>query len=104
MTYYISGMITGKEEAARKEFAFASQYVRWTGNETVNPFDNGLTEDDTWERHLAVDILNLLHCDAILQLPGWENSRGARLEYEIAIRIKIPVISFEEFQRISQKH
>lgn len=88
---YISGKISGKEPFARSEFGVAEQLLLDSGFEPVNPFKNGLTEDDTWERHLAVDIVALLECDAILQLPGWEDSRGARLEYEVARLKHIPV-------------
>ena len=88
---YISGMISGKEEEARREFAEAAALVREQGYEPFNPFHNGLEPDATWERHLAADILTLLECDAIFQLPGWSNSLGARLENEVAVLKGIPV-------------
>lgn len=90
MKIYISGKISGKEPEARNEFLSAEHALLEAGHQPVNPFRNGLTEDDTWERHLAVDIIDLLGCDAIMQLPGWEDSRGARLEAEIAKRRDIP--------------
>lgn len=90
---YISGRISGKEPEARNEFYKAEQQLRKKGYVPVNPFKNGLTEDDTWERHLAVDIIDLLQCNAMIQLPGWEDSRGARLEYEIALLKQIPIIN-----------
>lgn len=83
-TYYISGKISGIESEAKKTFAKAKDYLHNLGYGALNPFENGLTADDTWERHLAVDILDLLTCDGLIQLDGWEDSRGARLEYEIA--------------------
>lgn len=102
---YISGKISGKEQEAQIAFFAIERLLTSCGFEPVNPFKNGLTEDDTWERHLAVDIIALLECDAILQLPGWEDSRGARLEYEIAKlkRIPIAVVGTDgiEFKNIS---
>ena len=85
MRVYISGKITGREPEARLEFQDAERRLVMQGHVAVNPFRNGLTDEDAWERHLAVDIVHLMECDAILQLPGWEDSRGARLEYEIAV-------------------
>ena len=92
---YISGKISGQVPFARAQFKFAADAVEKAGFEAVNPFDNGLDEDDTWEKHLAVDIINLMGCDAILQLPGWEASRGARLEWEVARQIDLPVATLE---------
>ena len=88
---YISGKISGKEEEAKHEFAKASEDILARGFVPVNPFYNGLDGKDSWERHLAVDILTLLGCDAIYQLPGWELSQGARLENEVAMLAGIPV-------------
>ena len=88
---YLSGMISGKEDEARAEFAEAAELIRSKGQVPVNPFENGLDPDESWERHMAFDILTLLGCDAIYQIPGWELSRGARLENEIAALAHIPL-------------
>lgn len=97
MKVYISGKISGREAEARKEFAKVSRQLEEIGHDPVNPFDNGLQVDDTWERHLAVDITDLLSCDAICQLEGWEDSRGARLEYEVARVNDIPAWGLDVF-------
>ncbi|MBR2092495.1 MAG: DUF4406 domain-containing protein [Candidatus Methanomethylophilaceae archaeon] len=97
MKIYISGKISGCEEQARIQFADEEDFLVKIGHEAVNPFDNGLDVDDTWERHLAVDIRDLLTCDAVYQLPGWEESRGARLEAEVALVHNIPVIPSTSF-------
>lgn len=99
MRIYISGKISGREDVARREFLLAKACIQSLGHTAVNPFENGLGVDDTWERHLAVDIVNLLQCDALCQLPGWEDSRGARLEHEIAKLHDIEIISYESFKK-----
>lgn len=90
-TYYLSGKISGTEDHARRHFAEAKKHLESLGYAAVNPFDNGLTSDDTWEKHLAVDILDMQTCDGIVQLRGWEDSRGARLEHEIAVLLKLEI-------------
>lgn len=97
MRIYISGKISGREAEARKEFAKVSRQLEEIGHDPVNPFENGLEVDDTWERHLAVDITDLLGCDAVCQLDGWEDSRGARLEYEVARVNDIPAWGLDVF-------
>ena len=94
---YISGKISGREEEARRQFTEAQRQLEDAGFLTVNPFGNGVKLDDTWERHLAVDITDLLECDAVCQLPGWRDSRGARLEYEVARLNGIPTLALEAF-------
>lgn len=82
--YYISGRISGDEHNAKELFRKAKEFLQQLGYGVVNPFDNGLHSDSSWERHLAVDIINMLECDGLMQLEGWQQSRGARLEHEIA--------------------
>lgn len=97
MKVYLSGKISGREAEARNQFTEAQRLLDDTGFHTVNPFSNGVKVDDTWERHLAVDITDLLECDAVCQLPGWRDSRGARLEYEVARLNGIPTLTLEAF-------
>ena len=92
MKVYLSGKISGKIPEARREFREAQLRLEALGHTVVNPFGNGLNDSDAWERHLAVDIIHLLECDALCQLPGWEDSVGARLENEIAVLKGMPRI------------
>lgn len=87
MKIYISGPITGRDMAA-VEMAFkeAEQKILDRGHVPVNPFtlSQQMPEDSTWIEYMRNDIPMLVHCDAILLLPGWIYSSGAKLEYEIA--------------------
>ena len=38
----------------------------------------------TWREYMIADIIELVKCDAIYMIKGWELSRGARLEHHIA--------------------
>lgn len=37
------------------------------------------------------DIIQLMHSDAIYMLEGYENSKGAFLEYMIAVKLEMPI-------------
>lgn len=86
MKIYVSGSISARPlEEARAQFKQAEDYLRAKGYEAVCPFDNCLPATASWERHMSIDIIMLLGCDAIYMLQGWEVSRGATLERMIAI-------------------
>ena len=96
MKIYISGGITGcpdyfkkfedAEQALRGKFPFA---------EIVNPtklFTKEELEEFKWEQFMRRDIKALLECTHIAPIYGWEVSRGALLELEIAERLDIQLI------------
>lgn len=90
---YISGAIAhyGMEER-RASFALAASELRERGFEPVNPFENGVPEDAHWMAHMKADIALLLGCDYIYMLNGWELSKGAKLEFDVASSCGIKVM------------
>jgi hypothetical protein len=91
---YISGKITGLDtDVATKLFKDAENYAKdEMGYEPVNPMEL-CEQDDTWEwiDYMRVDIKALVDCDAILMLPNWEDSDGAKLELVIAQGLKLEI-------------
>lgn len=45
----------------------------------------------TYDQYMAGDFAMVRRCDAMVMTPRWENSRGARMEYEYAKSLGIPV-------------
>lgn len=85
MKVYLSGKITGLPEAqARAQFRKAQLKILQIGFEVVNPLTLDHSINDTWESYMRTDISAMMQCDAIYMLPGWEQSRGAKLEYNLA--------------------
>ncbi len=92
MKIYISGPISGLPlETVYNNFTNAEVQLLEQGYEVVNPFNNGLPTTATWEEHMRADLKLLLDCDAIYMLEGWEKSRGARIEYALAVDLKMVV-------------
>ena len=90
---YISGAIAHHDiEERRKAFDLAERYLSMKGYDPVNPFKNGLPEDAHWMEHMRADIAKLLQCDGIYMLVGWELSKGAKLELDVASSCRIEVM------------
>lgn len=88
MRIYISGKITGlPQDEARQKFADAQALLDEIGFEAVNPMEQGLPADATWEQHMVKDFELLLSCDAIYMMDNWIDSKGAQIEYDVANRL-----------------
>lgn len=90
---YISGAISSELETAPQKFADAELRVQRTfGCQTINPMTLPHKEGATWEEYMAVDLLELMKCDAIYMLPCWEKSPGAQLELAMARQLEMKII------------
>ena len=93
---YISGAIAHYDlEERMAAFNHAARpdgvifaHVAWP----VNPFENGVSQDAHWMEHMRRDIALLLECDCIYMLQGWELSKGAKLELDVASSCGIKVL------------
>lgn len=77
--------MTGHDDHNFPAFHAAATRFRQAGWDVANPAENfdGRT-DLPREAYLRADMVMLAQCDAIAMLPGWEDSRGAKLEYTVA--------------------
>lgn len=90
---YISGAIEHLDLAERKRaFMDAAYRIRKMGMVAVNPLENGLPACSHWRAHMRVDIGMLIQCDYIYMLDGWELSKGAKLELDVASSCGIVVV------------
>lgn len=97
MKLYIAGKITGLDyNEAFAKFAKAAEELREMGHEPVNPMaENGLDGDGKeypWAEYMKRGISHLLKCDGIYLLPCWVDSRGARLEFGLAVDLGMEVV------------
>lgn len=109
MRFYVSGGITGIEDA-RARFEAAGLYLASEGHEALLPYEippctdgtciehpgNPRSNGHTWSCWLRYDLAEMLRCDAVLTLPGWQTSRGAVLEVQTALAVSLPVHHLEE--------
>ncbi len=82
---YISGNTTGNDRAeVQSKFEEAEKSLKDLGLFPINPLKNGLPNTASWDDHMVKDIEMLLTCSAILLLPDWNTSPGARIEAFVA--------------------
>lgn len=91
MTTYIAGPMTGIPEFNFPEFHRVAAELRAKGIGVRNPAEHGESTDKPWDHYMRLGLRDLLECDEILLLPGWENSRGARLEHAVAVELGMTV-------------
>lgn len=103
MKLYVSGPISGHHDGNLPAFRAAARYLNRIGYETVVPHDCtpnvhdgpcprgyarphvGIhSEHDSTACFVRGDLRELLTCDGIFLLRGWEYSVGARAEFELA--------------------
>lgn len=90
---YISGPISGYDHAERKEaFASAANRFRRQGYYVVNPMEIQLPKDASWSEYMRADIRAMMDCDIIYQLKGWQTSRGATIERNLAEELGMHVM------------
>lgn len=84
MRVYVAGPMTGHPGLNFPAFHAAAVALRIVGHEVVNPAEINTDPGAEWTVCMRADIRELVTCDAIALLPGWEQSRGASLEHHIA--------------------
>lgn len=98
MRVYISGKISGLHaNEVEAKFAQAAAQIRAFGHEPVNPINNGLGAEASWNEHLVADVALLLECDAIYLLKDWGDSRGSRIEANIAEECGLQIVHQPEY-------
>ena len=81
---YIAGPMTGYPELNFPAFHRVAARWRAQGFDVVNPAEINENPSAEWADCMRSDIRELVTCEGIALLPGWEKSRGATLELHIA--------------------
>ena len=92
MRTYLAGPMTGYPDLNFPLFHAEARRLRAAGHEVINPAEINVDPDKGWEECMRADIAELVTCQAIAMLPGWQNSRGANLEHHIATQLGLVVI------------
>lgn len=115
MKIYLAGKITGLNiEVARRNFESAAKHLKKDEYLDVtygilvnacqkcskdingewwncNHCENTGVRKDTWLNYMKRDVAEMLTCDVVYLLPNWQDSRGAQIERDLALRLGIEV-------------
>lgn len=89
---YIAGPMTGLPDLNFPAFHRAAAHFRAQGVDVVNPAEINADPTAGWNECMRNDIRELVTCDSIVLLPGWERSKGASLEHYIARQLELRVV------------
>lgn len=101
---FISGPITGVENY-RKAFAERENALKEMGYIVVNAVKVGdglaqrLHREPHYEEYMKETLSQLLECDCVSMLDGWEESKGASFEHQTAEIAGIPFVDIKMFSR-----
>lgn len=93
---YVAGPMTGYKYLNFPAFHAAAAALRAEGHHVENPAEINADPNAQWLDCMRMDIARLVTCDAVYMLPGWEASRGARLEHHIAAGLGLEVMHADD--------
>ena len=97
---YIAGPMSGYEEFNFPAFNRAEELLRnsYGYEHVVNPAKLHPTTHLPWAEFLKQDLRELIACDAVFLLKGWEKSRGATLEAFVAYILGLRLYKNEQLE------
>lgn len=98
MRWYLSGPMTGLPDGNRPAFQAVAATVRAAGHDVINPAEL-CPPGIAWKAALRIDLAALKTAHAVICLPGWEQSRGARMEVWLARRRGLAIWPVEDWLR-----
>lgn len=100
-TVYLSGPMTGYKDFNYPAFNELEAKIKELDPSIVviNPTQTGVQEGWEWNDYLAHDLKLLLDGkpDAVITLPNWKDSKGARLEVHVAEQLGKKTVTSDKF-------
>lgn len=91
MKLYVAGPMTGLPEFNYPAFRAAADQLRELGHDVEDPSTNVNPTPDDYHGWLRAGLAQLIRCEGVALLDGWEASGGARLEVIVAATLGLSV-------------
>lgn len=91
---YLSGPITNVKNY-KGLFMFAEELVGWEAEQIYNPASQ-IPSSSSWEQAMHRCLSEITNYDTVVMLPGWNVSRGARLERDVALACGMRVLELSK--------
>lgn len=89
--WYIAGPMSGLPDLNYPYFNGVEELLQGLGYSVENPARNSLPDGEHWIGFMRLGLAQLLRCRGIYLLNGWQFSRGARIEFNVASDLKMNV-------------
>ena len=93
MIIYIAGKVSGMEMEARVLFKRAEIELLLQCHDVINPMELEHDHDKTWQSYMRECISAMMKADALYLLPNWRESKGARIEVQLAHNLGIKILN-----------
>ena len=101
---YLAGPMTGYPEFNFPAFKAAASDIDEMGVGAVycTAFGTPPAPEDAlpWDEYLREALRLMLTCNAVVVLPGWRESKGARLEVYVALELGMPVVEYPDLRPV----
>jgi nucleoside 2-deoxyribosyltransferase len=92
---YVSGPISETPNHL-KLFREAVDFLKERGHKPLDPLNikpskEILSPEQEWVYYMKESVKLLVEADAVYMLDGWEDSRGAKVEHDLAKKLDIPI-------------
>jgi hypothetical protein len=95
---YIAGKVTGEPIAeCTMKFGTAQKLIESMGFEVINPLAVVGDFKSPWDSAMKKCIKALVDCDGMVILPCWQNSKGAKIERQLAEDLDITIFNYDSF-------
>lgn len=98
--------MSGIEDYNFPAFHGAAHALRDRGLTVISPAELDEAEGDvgehSWEHYIRRDLKHLAESKSVAVLPGWRDSRGAKLEVHIARALDMPVVDAHTLEPVEE--
>lgn len=101
MKLYLAGPMTGYADFNFPAFHTEAARLRALGHHVVNPAELNAGIDGDWILCMKRDIAELIGCDGIALMPGWDKSRGATIECRLAVDLGLEVLHCAHVEKVA---